>query len=61
MRDLTLAVKVGELYPVYMEDDGFPHHDILVSDEFYERYVKVMNDFADVQIQLEETLLDDEG
>ena len=55
-----LLLRGEEMYPVYMEDDSYPHYDILVSDEFYERYVEAMKVFAEVQNQLQD-ILDEEG
>lgn len=47
-----LMVTEEELYPIYMEIDSHPHHDIIVPDDFYEKYTKAMKDFRDVQRQL---------
>jgi hypothetical protein len=52
----SLRLRREELYPVYMEDDSFIHYDVTVSDEFYERYVKAMSEFAKVQSMLEEMI-----
>jgi uncharacterized 2Fe-2S/4Fe-4S cluster protein (DUF4445 family) len=48
-----LLLRREELYPVYVEVDSMYHCDMVVSDEFYERYVKAMSEFAKVQKQLQ--------
>lgn len=52
-----LILRREELYPVYMEGGSFSDYDIVVSDEFYERYTKAMSEFSEVQDQLENVLL----